>query len=108
MDVVELRREGLRLAAEVVKTAQPVRGVLTLREAHAGLYRTGRTSALMAMLVAESELCSVLEPLHDARVVEIGARGLLVVGTQHAIKHRHSYSHRQAWWARVVPGAARP
>jgi hypothetical protein len=105
VDVVELRRDGKRLPAEVVRAAQPVRGILQIHDARPGMrwWRPGAERPLLAGLLRPGSFDYVLAPLDRARVVKIDSRGMLVVGLQEK-KHfnRDIGVERQAWWVRVV------
>lgn len=99
VDVVELRRAGVRLPPEAVNAAQPVRGVLRLDRSRPAWH--GRHSPLLALLLTERTSSQVLEPLVDARVVKIARGAMLIVGLQQHVRPIRVYeSLQQAWWVR--------
>lgn len=103
VDVVELRRRGVRIASDEALRAAPVRGRLQLTPCQPAWRRDKARAPLMALLVAPGACEHVLEPLDRARVVEIGFKGLLIIGMQELGRGRRLTAYRQAWWARPVP-----
>lgn len=106
VDVVQLRRKGLRLPPEEVRAAAPVRGLLCLDPTRPGYYRGQRNAPLLAMLLAPGEPRGLLDPLDNAKVAKISRGAMLIIGTQQEVLHRRIYvDHRQAWWVRPAPVA---
>lgn len=105
VDVIELRRQGVRLTPAQVRACSAVRGLLCLDPVRAAAPRGRRPAPLLALLLAPDEPRGLLEPLSDARVAKTARRAMLIVGTQQAVLHRRlRVEHRQAWWVR--PAAA--
>ncbi len=101
VDVVELRRGGVRLPAEVVKAARPIRGLLHMDPSRPAWYRGQWHPPLMAMLLEEGRPEKLLEPLDHASVTKIARGALLIVGLQEHIRPiRVREEYRQAWWCR--------
>lgn len=101
VDVVELRRKGERLHPDVIRSAVPVRGLLSLTAVRAGWYPGKRNAPLFASLVQEDIPNHLLEPLDHARVVKIDRGAMLIVGVQQHVRPVRVYENlRQAWWVR--------
>ena len=103
VDVVELRRRGLRRPSEELRAAVPVRGVLSMKPSR-GIWADGQRHApLLAMLLAPELPEHLLEPLDQARVTRIRQGALLIVGLQEVVRPIRRVDHcRQAWWVRPV------
>jgi hypothetical protein len=105
VDVVPLRRCGIRLPREEVFAARPVRGLLQLSlERPAAYYRDKRNAPLVAGVVRADEPEWALPPLSSARVMKINRRGMLIVGVEEVptMGRRGVDLVPQAWWVRVV------
>lgn len=101
VDVVELRRGGVRLPAEVVKVVAPICGLLRMDPSRPGWYPGQRNPPLMGMLLAPGKPESLLEPLDRARVVKIDRGAMLIVGVQQHVRPIRVYEDLpQAWWVR--------
>jgi hypothetical protein len=89
VDVLQLRHRGVRLTRETLKAATPVRGVLRVTSIRPGFqnYPLARR-ALAAKLFVPDGSNYALEPLDDARVCEMGERGILIIGVQQLARVR--------------------
>jgi len=111
VDVVRLRRAGVRLPPEEVKQATPLRGQLQLgMERSAAYYRVKYTAPLLAGVLRLDKTEWALPPLCSARVMKINSRGMLIVGLEELSIDggRHFDRVRQAWWVRVVNEPTQP
>jgi hypothetical protein len=99
VEVVELRVRGVRRSREELMSATPVRGLLQMSRHRTGYYRDKSRAPLLALLLAETETKSLLEPLDEARVVKIARGAILIVGMQlHVLPIRHYLEMPQGWW----------
>lgn len=106
VEVIELRREGVKLTADQLRQAKPVIGRLMLQRSPHAWHASKARAPLVAMLIEDlPQVRTVLEPIDAARVVEIGQRGMLIVGMQEARRGRRYMTFAQAWWARPVGSA---
>lgn len=106
VDVVQLRSKGEKLLREEVRSATPVRGMLSLSRARPGWYPGKHNPPLLAGLVAPGQTNWALEPLDLARVVVIRDFQIIIAGVQEFNPSKY-YRDRvksfpQAWWCRVV------
>lgn len=110
VDVVRLRSEGVRLAAEAVQAARPVRGHLRVwrwldegkawEEGHrAGGYLTAAVLTPKPGMLGGPALIPDLSP---AELRRIDGDGLLLVGLEHLGDGNQERLFQQAWWCRVV------
>lgn len=104
VDVVELRRKGLKLPKEVYSSATPIRGKLVLSDARPGRYIGQKKAPLLAGLVVPGGHQWMLPPLDEARVTCIREGSILVIGQQQLARSRDKDElvFDQAWWCRVV------
>lgn len=110
VDLVELRRAGVRLPREEARAVRPIRGELMLTVARPGYYQGMKNPPLLALLVS---LCEkrrhLIEPLDHARVTKISGGAMLLVGVQQHIRQIRVYENwPQAWWVRPVGSLVPP
>jgi hypothetical protein len=104
VDVVCLRRGGVRLPSEQVKGTQPVRGVLYLGNRRSVWH--SRSRDLCAHLSIQGRAREALPLLDYCRVVKITGRGILIIGIEEKeLPGRQWIEYRQAWWVRPVRDA---
>jgi hypothetical protein len=108
VDVVCLRRDGMKLPQEMVRAAAPVRGFLTIdtvalrpppgEEHHV-------RCDIARLWLDRSSAGTPFGALEYVRVSRAGGAGLLVVGIEGG---RGAEAHPQAWWCRVILKAGEP
>jgi len=105
VDLVEMRKRGVRLDRESLRLVRPHRGVLSLTASRPGRDPRDRNPPLLAGLCAEGGMAWVVPPLDQARVTHISPRGMVIRGRQELQSTRSSRSSDwfdQAWWIRLV------
>jgi hypothetical protein len=98
VDVVCLRRDGVKLPADAVQASAPLRAQLTMDTVVVGAVADGeplRRADLAQLWVEGDRPVGVLE---CAQVSRMGGAGLLIVG----VEGIDGTVHPQAWWCRVV------
>jgi hypothetical protein len=106
VEVVCLRREGVKLPPEELRAVKPVRGYLTIDTVSMG------TPAAEARPVRK-ELARLWQPdvaetprpvdgLECASISRVGGDALLVVGVESIDEEFTRAGHPQAWWCRVL------
>ena len=104
VDVIRLRREGIKLPRDAVLAAVPVRGRLTIAPSKQG-YSGGPAKTIYdAHLSAgndpnESQL---LPSLHKARVTRIQGNALFVAGEERVGRFGTPPGYPQGWWCQMV------
>lgn len=99
VDVVELRRDGVRVPRDRITSVRPIRGHLWLTNFRPAADNS--TTPLMAALLLNEK--SLLPPLDWAEVRSIRDGQLLVVGFQDTgLNPRNPKPMRQSWWCRLV------
>jgi hypothetical protein len=107
VDVVCLRREGIKLPPEELRAVTPVRAFLTIDTVTVGppVPEARHLRKDMARLW-HCDLCEEasrpLDGLECARVSRIGGDALLLVGVESRNGADSEAGHPQAWWCRVV------
>jgi len=100
VDVVCLRRDGMKLPPEDVRAAPPLRARLTVDtvviRGDADLPSRAELAHLWDDATPDGQPLATLE---CARVSRVGGAGLLVVGVEPS---RGGPAHPQAWWCRMV------
>lgn len=104
VDVVCLRREGVKLPRDAVLAAVPVRGRLTIASWRQG-YGGGPVTIMHdAHLSTGNDPMQgqLLPSLHQARVTRIQGNALVVVGEERLGRFGTPPGYPQAWWCRLV------
>ena len=103
VDVVCLRRDGLKLPPDEVRATAPLRALLTMDTVVMRSPADGepprRAEVAQLWTNGGSDAGRPLGVLECARVSRIGGTGLLIVGVDSA---SGSSAHPQAWWCRVI------
>ena len=108
VDVVRLRRDGMKLPLETVHAASPMRGYLTIDTVvlppPPGEERHVRCD-IARLWLDRSSAGSPFGALEYVKVSRAGGAGLLIVG----LEGGHGADvHPQAWWCRVILDDAEP
>lgn len=103
VDVVCLRRDGVKLPPEEVEAAKPVRRLLTVDAVPVSSARAGveRSTSDLAQLwrCQRTDEPEPVERLEHARISRVGGDVLLVLGVE---RRRNGPGHVQAWLCRVI------
>jgi hypothetical protein len=107
VDVVCLRREGVKLPPEELRSVTPVRAFLTIDTVTVGPpVPEARHLRKDVARLWQCDLCDdaplPLDGLECARVSRVGGDGLLLVGVESRNGSGEEVAHAQAWWCRVV------
>ena len=107
VDVLLMRRDGVKLSAEAMQQAAPVRGHLALRavpwrsqfQPHMPL-----TPTVFASLHADTDLRepTLLPSLRQARIERLEGNAFVVVGIHSHGAYMREVEYPQAWACRVV------
>lgn len=107
VDVVRMRRQGVKLPREEVRTALPVRGELQISACRPGYFAGQANPPLLAGLVEPGTCSWALPPLDGAQVTRIYGPHLIIVGIEErVVTAKRVEKYRQAWWCRIVPRAS--
>ena len=103
VDVVCLRREGVKLPPEEIRAATPVRGYLTIDTVTVGppVAEAPCQRKEVARLWNAIDSCPV-DGLECARVSRVGGDALVLVGVETRPGELDDLGHPQAWYCRVV------
>lgn len=108
VDVVKMRRRGVKLSAQEIKSAVSVRGRLSIKT------RPWRESWLPNMPMEPTTFASLFDHLEDdplarslmelrqAHVNSLGADGFVIVGLERSGPDMREVDEPQAWWCRLV------
>lgn len=107
VEVVCLRREGVKLPPEELRAATPLRAYLTIDTVSVGppIVESRRLRQDLARLWQPdgSQDVRTVDGLECARVSRVGGNALLVVGVETSRDESLSQAgHPQAWWCRVL------
>ncbi|MCE9657782.1 MAG: hypothetical protein K8R60_04435 [Burkholderiales bacterium] len=99
--VVRLRRQGVKLSAEEVRAAVPVRGCLGV------VSRLGRGPSdlvIVATLTTEQQTYPTLLPsLDHARLTRLRGHDLVIAGIEEVeLSRRRIQTFAQSWWCRLL------
>jgi hypothetical protein len=98
VDVVCLRRDGLKLSQDELRAVTPTRAQLTMDTVVLRVPADGEPARRADVAQLWTDAGRPVGVLECARVSRVGGAGLLVVGVDAA----NGASHPQAWWCRVV------
>ena len=103
VDVVCLRREGVKLQPDEIRAATPVRGYLTIDTVTIGppVAEVPCQRKDVARLWSPADSCPV-DGLECARVSRVGGDALVLVGVETRPGELDDLGHPQAWYCRVV------
>ena len=102
VDVVCLRREGVKLPPDELRATAPLRARLTMDTVMMGPPMDGETLRRADVAQLWPERGGPLGILECARISRVGGAGLLVVGVEVA---DGASGHPQAWWCRLLLAA---
>jgi hypothetical protein len=104
VDVIPLRVKGERRPPHALKVAVPVRGQLTVQS------RSGRRTSdqvIVASLTDDTLMKAVLPALDHMRMTKLRGDSFILFGFEEVdLPGRQYGSYPQAWWCRIVLGAA--
>ena len=108
VDVVCLRREGVKLPPEELRSVTPVRAFLTIDTVPVGppvleaRHLRKDVARLWQCDFCDDDAPRPLDGLECARVSRVGGDALLLVGVESRNGSGDDVAHPQAWWCRVV------
>jgi hypothetical protein len=102
VDVVCLRRDGVKLSPDELRSTAPRRARLTMNTVAMGSPIDGVPARRADVAQLWSEHGGLLGALEFARVSRVGGAGLLVVGVEVA---SGTSGHPQSWWCRMLLAA---
>lgn len=99
VDVIRLRRKGIRRPDEELRRARPVRGMLWMTDFRPAVDNT--QTPLMAALLRNGES---LLPVLDWAVVKLIRDGQMIVAgfEDESLSAKRAEPYRQSWWCKVV------
>lgn len=97
VDVVQLRREGVKLPRDAVRASEPMRGELEINN-HGGVCR----AILKSPEVETGGFGTPVPTLSDCRVRSMYGNDFVIVGFETIGPFHATRKVPQAWWARVV------
>jgi len=103
IDVVMMRREGVKRSQEEILAAKPLRAELVVHTVDATTY-----ALLTRPWDGPSAPGTHLPQLQQARVRTIKGDALMLHGLEFAGMHHERRQVPQAWWCRVLPESERP
>ncbi|HEX6706698.1 MAG TPA: hypothetical protein VF169_18210 [Albitalea sp.] len=103
VDVVCLRREGVKLQPEEIRAATPVRGYLTIDTVNLGppVPEAPCQRKNVARLWSAADSCPV-DGMECARISRVGGDALVLVGVETRPGELEEIGHPQAWYCKVV------
>jgi hypothetical protein len=109
VDVVLMRRDGVKLSNEAMQHATPVRGHLALRAVPWRSYMRPDlplVPTVFASLHADTDLRepTLLPSLRDARIERLEGNAFVVVGIHSQGSYMREVDYPQAWACRLVIG----
>jgi hypothetical protein len=102
VDVVSLRRDGVKLSPDELRATSPLRARLTMDTVVMPPLADGEPPRRADVAQLWPERGGPIGMLECARVSRMGGAGLLVVGVESA---EGATGHPQAWWCRVLLAA---
>ncbi|GAP34657.1 hypothetical protein ABXN37_05785 [Piscinibacter sakaiensis] len=108
VDVVPLRRLGVRRPDAELRAAAPVRGRLVLEDVRGQPIRRW-AGPEVARLSAPGSAVYLLPCLDSAVIVRRRGREIVIAGTEEVeLPGRRLATYRQAWWCRPAPATVDP
>lgn len=99
VEVIRLRREGVRISVDELRRTTPIRGSLTVmsRLGH------GNEKVITATLVSDKPWPAVLPVLDHARLTKLRGEQFILIGFEEVdLRRRQVGVFPQSWWCRIV------
>jgi hypothetical protein len=107
VDLVQLRHLGAKRSRDDLRSANPIRGHLSLNCRRPGWHPGQRNAPLLAGLLLPGTTEWAIPPLDLARVTTIRDGALVIAGMEEIATGRNYMQYPQAWWCRIVGHASR-
>lgn len=100
VEVIRLRREGVRISIEELRRTPPVRGSLTVMSR---LGHGSREQVITATLVCDKTWPAVLPVLDHMRLTRLRGDQFILMGFEEVdLRRRQVGVFPQSWWCRIV------
>lgn len=96
VQVVRLRREGVKLDSEEISRMPPDKGHLRFSA------QMGAAHLSPTVYTGSGFIADVIPPMVSARVKSIDQRGMVIVGSERTGMYAMGPKYPQAWWVRPL------